>query len=500
MPRLPPPPPPNVVDRVVNFLAPRAGLARMRARHAMALDSYFATKKSRHNRQRDNRGGTGDDHLNDRSLWELREISYDLDRNNGLSIGVIDRSVENILGANGFNLQAGTKDSGLNATLEEDWNDWLEFDCDDRGEFHGWQIFKQMYRAELIGGDDFCQMDPQGRRGNGSLISFEGNRVLNPSDADAINEFELVNGVARDGRGRPRFYFVTKGTPQDGFARVADGMAVPADQVAHLYNPRRKTQTRGCPIMSPVIREFDDIDDLLMYERVGAKLVAAQGYFIQTDDPLSMADMLRDPDASSDERIEEILPGSVNYLKKGETPVSVQSNRPSNNFVPFVQLLNRYVGLPLGLPLELVLLDFSNVNFASSRQLLYIAQLHFREEQFDFGCWLSRIYRWWVMLRVSRGHYKNRPDILRHIWGTPGWPSPNPVQDASANKINVEIGVDSRRQIIQRRGDDPDQIKSDLDMERTEAQQNQPAAVDPANPDQPQPGNAPPAKQPPEAK
>lgn len=443
---------PNLIDRLVGYFSPERGLRRLAARNA--LGSYNATKRTRFKRDRNTSGGSGDEQTDPWSLWELREICRELDRNNGMSVGIIDRAVENILGPEGVAVDPLTDDDNLNDRITEDWADWLANDADISGNVHGHQLFRKLLRAQYVDGDTFAQWDPIGRHGRGSIRPFEADRVLNPAGAIAVNGLPMVNGIAVDPlTGNERFYFVAHDHPVNGSVPLQDGITIPGDQVIKFANPRRFSQRRGVPIMTPVIQEFDDVDDLLMFERLGAKLVAAMGFSIETDDPNGLANELRRASGEPvEDRIETIEPGSVHYLKPGQKMTSVQSNRPSNNFDKFVQLLIRFVGLPLGMPIELVLLDFSQVNFSASRQLLHLAQLHFRSEQFELGCALSKVYRLWIANQIAAGIYPAIPTLYRHEWGFPGWPSPNPEEDAKATALGLQLKIDNRHDACRRWG------------------------------------------------
>lgn len=472
---------PNLIDRLVGYLDPARGVRRLAARSA--LQSYTATKKSRFKRDRFTQGGSGDEQTDRYTLWELREISRELDRNNGMSIGIIDRAIENILGPEGVTVDPLTDDDILNTRIAEDWSDWMANDADISGNLHGHQLLKKMLRAQYVDGDTFCQFDPVGRNGNGSLRPFEGDRVLNPTGAVAANGYPMINGIAVDpGTGAEKIYFVANDHPLNGSVSEIDGKAIPGSQVIKWANPRRMSQRRGVPICAPVVQEYDDIDDLLMFERIGAKLVAAMGFTVETEDPYGMAEAFRLESGSaqsSDERIQAIEPGGVNYLKPGQKMTSVQSNRPSTNFSQFVQLLIRFVGLPLGMPIELVLLDFSQVNFSASRQLLHLAQLHFRSEQFETGCTLSKIYKLWIAERVRRGIYPALPTITKHEWGFPGWPSPNPEEDNKATALGIGLKIDSRHDACRRWGAS---FKRTLQLLKKEQEMILDAGLDPAIP------------------
>jgi lambda family phage portal protein len=463
-------------------LRERNKLLRHRVSAMAAGNGYDAAKSDRLNRERSTFGGNGNEHLDAEALWELREKCRDLDRNSGLAIGVLDRITENVLGPSGFDLlpKTGRNKKGLNERIVDDWNDWLERYADSRGEFHGWELFQRSYRQADVDGDFFYQLDPNDWDGEGSIRGFEADRVLSPfdyssSEARAVVDGQpLINGVARTKKGEVAWYFVTDESPSTYHVRRDEGQLIRAADVVHIYDPRRHSQNRSEPRLAPVIRDLDDLDDLLMYERVAAKVLAAQAYIVKSATPDAMADAMHSADDSSGgNRTQEVVPGLINYIGHDDEFASAPGNRPGNNFGEFVRLLNRYVGLPIGLPVELILLDFSEVNFASSRQLLNQAQRRFKREQVRIGRHISRVYRWWLSRRVARGVYDRgnakaieSGAIFRHEWGFPGWPSPNPLQDAQASAVALEWEFGSRTNINRAHGVKQDDIFDDLDRER----------------------------------
>lgn len=476
---------PNLFDRVVGYFSPAAGLRRLGQRHM--LNSFSATKPSRFKRDRDTSGGSGDDHLNQMTVWELREISRELMRNNGMVKGAVDRLVQNVLGPEGTALQARSDNETQNEEIERDWQGWLRNDADITTRWHGQLLFQKLKGGEYADGDHFVQLDEIGCNGNGSLRPFEADRVLTPIGVEEVNGFPMVNGIAFDpATGQPKWYFVANDHPLNGVCSHEDGKFIRAETVVPFVNQDRISQNRGKPILTPSFRDIDDLDDLIMYERIGAKLVAANGFVVKTDDPYLMAQSLLGSDSESGERIEEIEPGSVNYLKTNQDMVSVSSNRPGSNFEPFTRLIARMIGLPIGMPIELLLLDFSQINFSGSRQLLHLAQLGFRAEQFRTGCQLSKIYLWWLELQLARGKYNAAdPSIRNHEWGFPGWPSPNPKEDALAFEIDLRAQTNSRSNYNRSKGRDWPKILSEL---KKEAEAIEDAGLKP----EPPPSNNPP--------
>lgn len=459
-------PKPNLVDKVVSYFSPGGGLKRLFQRQL--LTSFTATKPSRFKRDRETRGGSGDDHLNQPTLFELREISHEQVRNNGMVKGALDRLVQNVQGPEGPSLQLRTDDESQNEEIEQDWENWLAEHSDISRRLHGQVLFQKIKFGQYEGGDYFAQLDPDAHDGEGSLRPFEGDRVLTPTGVEGVNGMPMINGIACDpNTGEPAWYFVANDYPVNGRCDVEDGKFIRADTVVHFCDPTRLSQGRGQPILTPSFRDIDDLDDMMLIEKVGSKLAAAQGFVVETDDPYGFAEAMKTESGPDGERLEEFEPGSINYMKPGQTVKSVQNNRPGNNFEPFTRLISRFIGLPVGMPIELLLLDFSQINFSGSRQLLHLAQLGFRSEQFRTGCQLSKIFLWWLGLQLAKGKYNAAdPKIKRHEWGFPGWPSPNPREDAMAMEVELRNFLRSRGDFSRSKGRDISKTLAELEKEK----------------------------------
>lgn len=453
------------LDKAIAYVSPQHALNRMLAKQTLAAYE-MANQGNSLNRERSLVGGPADRHLTQRKLWELRETSRDLVREDGLARGVIDRSVENVIGPRGFDVKPNTGDDGANEEIAADWDVWL-LTCDVRREFSGWQCFRTAYKENLIAGDHWCELDPDDNNGDGGLFFFEGERVLTPQGTQAE---QAKNGIMFDRRGRKLAVWVADQDPRFQSQGDAKGRWYDADRIVQWWNPDRVSQSRGCPVFATLIREFDDIDDLLQYEMMAAKWLAANPVWIESPNAPGLAQAMSTSLDAGGNRQMDFRPGP-NIGPQGSKPHSLAPARPSNTFNDYINLMCRMVGLPLGLPLELVLLDFSKVNFASSRQLLNQAQLHFKTEQANFGVCLSRIYRWWLGNRIRNGHYARYAGaiatgrIYSHSWACQRWPSPNPLQDAQAAQIGILEGFESRTNHNRNRDIDQDEITKELDRE-----------------------------------
>lgn len=472
-------PTPNWVDRLVNFIAPTRGLSRMQARAKQAVirgygQSFDATRDGKGKKDRKTTGGSGDQHLDQLTLWELREICYELDRNEALSSAVIDQATVNVIGPWGFAHYARTSSSELNARIERGFTKWLAEECDPSGEDHGWERIRRSYRSTKIAGDEFWQTDDYDRFSPPVFRTIEAPRILTPYESSPFNRSgmlkvngrEMVHGIARDGNGRPDRLFVADGIPLTGNCSQHDGKFMRGDRIISLIRKRRESESRGRPVMTPVIREIDDLDDLQTSERLALRSAAACGVFITTDDdPLALANWMSEVYGETDsngDRIEVLDPFSINYTKRGQEAKMLQAQRPQMEVQAFMRMIMRYIGLPLGMPYEMFFLDFSQATLGTLRVALTTAQRRFRDEQFWLSTRLDRLYKWWLDVMLARGRYPRTSDIYEHEWGLPGWPSPQPLQDAQAAKVGIENGFMSRTIAARNLGEDLPTIEADL--------------------------------------
>lgn len=478
---------PNLLDRVIGYVSPMRGARRAQARALISCygavsgeSSFDANKNSPYNRKLHLVGGEGDDHLCVSDLFQLRETSRLMDLNNGLSMSIMDRVAENVVGPGGYELkpQISSKDlnkqatKDLNKKIAEDFHHWFHHQLDHRRESNGWPLIRTCYRGSLRDGDSWGEYRYEG---DGSVMMFEGCRVISPE----VHRTPKVrsggklrpmhNGVVKDRDGRKSHLWIADKSPSTPYVSNNEGRLYNAKNFVQFYNSRRLTFSRGIPVLAPVIREVNDIDDLLAFERTAAKKVASMNIIVKTSNPGGVANLAlgtnQEVVANQRKQVQYLDPMKLNYFSKDVEISDLASNHPNTTFEPFIELLNRYVGLPVGLPLELVLLDFSKVNFASSRQLLNQAQLHFKCEQESVGFAISWIYERWLEHRLDRGDYprdKMGPYPFNHTWGYTGWPSPNPLQDVLAAAKSVETGLNSRTSFNRSAGRNQEDIFNEL--------------------------------------
>jgi capsid protein len=165
----------------------------------------------------------------------------------------------------------------------------------------------------------------------------------------------------------------------------------------------------------------------------------------------------------------------LKYVGKDSDVVQVQAQQPMNQTPDFIRVMCRMIGLPFDMPLELVLKDVSQVNFSSARVGLigYYRACRSRQRAFISRC-LSRIYRWWIS-REAKKQALGLPDSFtiripddswNHAFAPVGWDYTDPVSEAQADLLQIDMGIKTQRMACEERGRDWEEIQAQRSVER----------------------------------
>lgn len=438
----------TLLDRAISVMAPRAGLARVRAR--LALEAFAAQRALMESnapsvsaslavtdgsaggtspllrrwftRSRDAAGDTLPYLFGQRA--QIRELA----RTNPLASGAIDTNVNRVVGTGLAvvprpNLQVLGWDPkralewGQQAQTEFSlWADSTE--CD----YHGEQTFYEKQgltlRAALESGDTFTNM-PDGDASDTQpyrlrLQTLEADRVGNPGGvADTV---EVCGGVSRrqDGSAAATSFYVYDvhpGTILIGAKSRYQGQWIDRvgksgrRRILHHFRQLRPEQPRGVPYLAPVIDCLKQLGRYTEAEIQAAVVSAFFTVFIETaggsPSPAPVFGGTQEQVAADPEIA--LGPGVVLGLAKNEKATFADPGRPNPAFDPFVQAILKQIGVGLGLPYELLVKQF-NSSYSASRAALLDAWLWFR----TLRAWLATsfcqpVYETWMAEAVILG-------------------------------------------------------------------------------------------------
>lgn len=291
----------------------------------------------------------------------------------------------------------------------------------------------------------------------------------------------IRSGIERNNRGKRIAYWVYKEHPGDANRGNIDPyglVRVMAADMCHMFEPKRPGQLRGVPAMAPVLPKMRDIND---YENVTlerqklANLVVA---FISrslptldaggTDiDPLSGLP-LEALDASASPLI-GLTPGLIQELEDGQKVDWSNPPEAGTTYSDYMRTSHMGTAAAVGLPYEIFSGDIRQVSDRTLRVLIndFRRFAEQRQWQIIIPMLCQPIIEWFAEAALLAGKITiDELDSVRRVEHAPhGWQYIHPVQDPQGKKIEVDAGFRSRSSVIGERGDDPDLVDEERQLD-----------------------------------
>jgi len=436
---------------------------------------YSAARSNRFRRTRlgiSYQGSGADYHYRDENDYlRLLEFARDLDRNDLVAGALATRAVDNTV-QTGFRVDAKTGSDELDLALWELWEEWSRDaeQCDAMGELTFGAMERLVFRESLVDGDIVALPLHDGR-----LQLVESHRVRTPSGTKK----NVVNGVLLDNRRRRLEYWLTKDDidPSQALRLVSDVIPYPVRDgdgnriLFHVYNPRRASQTRGVSAFAPIFDAVGMLDDTHFARLVQQQIVSCFAIFRQKE----LGWNALNPSGGTGEVSSETWPSALGTIRTlqgiapgmeiegrpGETLSGFSPNVPNPEFFQFDRLILTLIGMNLGIPLIIALMDASETNFSGWRGAFDQAKLGFVANQvgqidrFESPAWRWKVRQWLAgstALRKMAG--VTGVNAFGHKWVAPRWPYIQPMEDAQADAFRMQTGLASPRRVHAERGQD----------------------------------------------
>lgn len=305
------------------------------------------------------------------ALARLRNRAREQRRNNPYAERAITGIADNVVGA-GIVPRPLARSDRNNRKLTDLWKAWAETtDCDADGleSFYG----LQHKILETVAESGECLVRRRRRFASDGLAAPLQLQVLEPDFLDEHKTGEvtgtqnrIIQGIEFDALGRRIAYWLYDQHPgANGIWRSLESRRIPAEDVIHIFLPKRPGQARGYSWLAPVLqrlRNFDEMEDAVIEQ---AKIAACFAAFVAKDEATSTA-------KAQQPLIERMEPGIVQELGIGES-ISFGTPPTFNGYQPYAWQSLHAVAVGLGVPYELLTGDLQGVNFSSGR----MGWLHF---------------------------------------------------------------------------------------------------------------------------
>lgn len=434
---------------------------------------YNAAKSSRYRRRR-----TGTLSIGTNADWHYRvqadylrimEQARDMDRNDPIPGQIVDRAVQNTIN-DGIEVDPQTPDRKLNADLKDRFAGWASdpAECDISQEHTFHELSALNLRQTHVDGDMITLLMESGH-----IQLVEGHRCRKPTNTT----LNVVHGVLLDDQRKRLEYWLTKDDidPWVAIQRVYDVEKYPVRDadgnriLCHTYNPKRVSQTRGISAFAPIFDCLGMAEDINFAKMVQQQVVSCFAIFRKrpldfegTDPgPRGTTTLQTLQGDGSTRTIEGIAPGMEVRGEPGEELQGFSPSVPNAEFFEHMKLILTLVGINLGMPLVLVLMDASETNFSGWRGAVDQARRGFMWNQKWFTNRFHRpIYEWKIRqfaaddpaLRAAMARYGK--DYFAHRWSKPKWPYIDPLKDAAADLMRLRNGMTSPRRYHADQGED----------------------------------------------
>lgn len=441
-----------------------------------AKSDYRMSRPSRFVRKRSNlpyNGSSADWHYRSEQLYyQDIEQARDMDRNDAIVGQTVDRAVANIV-QDGFTLDPKTGDKKLDAELLSRWQSWAKDpdQCDIAGEFcfHDFEWYS--CRDMLVDGDCINLGIDQ----EGCLQHLEAHNIRTTTALD-----NTVLGVTKNIYGRRETYWVSSDpiNPSKGKAEESKPLSVRNDAghrvLFHVYNPKRMSQTRGVTAFAPIFELAGMFEDIQFAKVVQQQVTSCFAVFRSREFQSNLpgtetegyGESTTETTDSGTRTIENIAPGMEIIGQPGEKLEGFSPNVPNSEYFQHVKLMLQMIGVNLGLPLCLVLMDGSETNFSGWRGAVDEARKGFRAnqrnllERFHTPLYRWKVSQWMAEDRAIRTAAKKR-DVFAHNWNAPTWAYIEPVKEAQGDAIRLQNQLTSPRRLHAERGATWEEIASE---------------------------------------
>lgn len=405
-------------------------------------------------------------------LKDLRVFSRDLERSAPVAAGAIQTRVSHIVGT-GLSLQSriDAQELGLTDQQASDWQGFTEkrfsmwaesLYADVHGELNFYEQQELVLRSADVSGDSFVLISSQKRDQWPFQLAtqiIEADRVCNPNYQ--ANTATLIDGVERSQNGTPLKIHVSKYFPgqltynaNNSWTDINFYGPSGRRNVLHLKRMKRPGQTRGLPILDPIIATIKQLTRYSDAEVDAAVNSAAMALFL-TMDAEAFTDILTDAERTKVIGAASAWDGSIDSgkainLMPGESISSPNPGRPNPNFDPFFGAMLNICSMGLNMPKEVLAKAF-NASYSASRAALMDAWRTWKIER----TWLARrfcqpIYEEWLADAVALG-IVNAPGFfedpfVRAAWCRTNWSGDgpgalDPMKEAMAAGKRMELGL-----------------------------------------------------------
>lgn len=449
----------SLFDRVLGAVAPRTAARRLYSKVQLEqARAYAGAAGGRHTEGWRANASSADTEIAAAGS-KLRDRSRDLTRNNPHAAKALSSWVSNLVGDG---IMPRIKDAKLKALFEA-WST----QCDADGQLN-WYGLQTLAAREMIEAGEVLVRRRARFASDGLAVPLQV-QILEADFLDGTKTGEVtqgrgvtINGVEFDAIGRRTRYWMFQAHPGNTALTLKSrvtSVPVPASEIVHLYEKQR-TQTRGVPWCSPILRQTRDLDDYEFAEMLRKKMESCVVGVVTGFDELEQGMAPSVVDAKG-KVIEKFQPGMIAYARGGK---QITFNTPggSGGYSDYKKLSLKTIAAGYRLPYELLSGDLSEVNYSSIRAGLveYRRLVSAMQWQLFIPVYCQQLWDWFCEAAFLAGSI-DQPKVAVD-WSAPKFFWVDPYKDILADILAMRAGIRSYPDVIAETGRDPDQVLAEI--------------------------------------
>lgn len=437
---------------------------RERARVSAAVASFQGGIATRTSESFDDARGYRFGSATDRAeIGTARGRAYQAYRNNPVARALIQTETDNVIG-DGLNYQPTTDSEEWNREAKDRYYEWLNVASVRGGDIHsGCELQRLLWNRSRVAGDIGWILVARDADSRVQVVPAENIRTPDNLWSDpAVND-----GIRYDEQGKPLQFYVYATTEQTGKRTFTP---VDARDFVYLHHMEDPQQARGETAYMTVFEHLSQLSKYIDGVALAAWMATVMGIVFKQNNAAKQLAALPTLTNSQGDQQKAITfeNGMVKYIGTDEDVVQVQASQPMQQTPDFIKAMMRQIGQPFDMPLEVLARDMSTCNFASARIGLLPFYRACRIKAARFGTRWSRTIQWWLSREAHRSpddpkRWKTAfpEDFWKHDLLVNAWDYTDPVSEAQADLLQIDMGTKSHQMVITERGRDGQQILKD---------------------------------------
>lgn len=450
----------NWLDGIIGFISPEWGARREAWRQSLQeMRNYDAGDYSRGNANWRVLNQSAE--FTDRySRDNVRARARDLERNSDMMNSVIGAYTRNVIGG-GYTLQANTGNDALNAAIEKAWKKWCKKqNCDVTGTQSFNQIMRMCEKRKKVdGGIIIVKRYTRDGYLPFKIQTFEVDELDNSQMTPKHKGNKVVGGIEMNEYNKPVGYWIRQYNPE-GMA-ILNPIYLDAKDVIFLYTKHRPSQVREMSDMSPTITRIRDANEFMVAVSVKERIAACLSVFIKKQLPTTGIGRTGTPlGPQQDYQGKTIAPGMIKELNAGDEIQVVNPTGQATDATAYIELQQRLVAAGQGISYEATSRDMSKSNYSSTRQGIIEDDMTYAEEKELLMEVMDEIYETFVISLWLAGEidikdfWEKKDEYFEHSWIVAPKKWIDPQKEANANKIALQTGQKTFKQIAAEQGRD----------------------------------------------